>query len=267
MRPILSMITLLSALTLVHGEELAVQGDAKAMALVKKALESWGGHAGLARRRICNFEMTLSIPQEFTLPGGEKKTIEFKAHSKSWQKNDMIRIEQSFPGTPAPPQVIIYDGKELYLLMNGQKRDPGHILKKHFKQSNKRESIWWDCYKKNFKVSYLGQEERHGRQLALLSFTHPDGDKTTVGVLPDSGIPCYMRFWAVHPQTGQDTWWTQNMTQIKPVKEADGLLFPHRTSIYHGKTLMTTMQLKKVKTVKDLPDSLFGKEGKERPVD
>ncbi len=236
----------------------AVKGDGEATKLTEKLLAALGGKEGLAKRRMLYVEQ--QAHQE--LPGGAG--VAFTATVCLWQKGDKRRMEQRIGQAPGSPNVIIYNGEELFLLVNGARRDPGPIVKKTFLAGKKREDLFWDCLTKPLRVENLGVKEIQKKKLTLLQFTHSDGDTTLVGLDPATHLPYYMKYKAPHPYTGKDVAWVQWQHEFKPMKEADGLVFPLKAEVYHGDQKMWTATTVKVELQKTMPDSLFGKD---RPVD
>ena len=77
-----------------------------------------------------------------------------------------------------------------------------------FHAERKRLDLWWDCRVKPLQVKSLGTEKIapgegvEKRELALLEFTHPDKDTTTIGIDPASFQPVYAAYRGPHPHTG-----------------------------------------------------------------
>jgi len=237
---------------------LPVAGDPDAEKTVEKVISALGGEEGLKKRRSLYLEQTAT--QE--IPG--KKGNALKVTVAAWQKGEKRRMEQRVGSLPGAATVMIYDGKTLSLLLNGSLRDPGLTIRKTFEAGKKREDLWWDCLKKPLKVKSLGRREIRKREIILLEFTHPDGDKTLVGVDPKTYLPVYMKYKALHPYTGKKVWWEQWQTDFRPMKEADDLLFPKKLEMLQEGRKVWTAETVKAKVLKEIPDSLFGED---RPVD
>ncbi len=241
------------------GPGAALTGDPEALALVAKVVKAMGGEAGLAKRRQLYIEQEVKV---FTL------TVE----TCLWIKGEKQRIEQRMGNAPGAPITVIFDGKDLFLLVNGQKRDPGETLTKAFHAERKRFDIWWDCRVKPLAVKSLGtkklkpQEDAAERELAMLEFTHPDKDTTTVGIDPASDQPVYVAYRGPHPQTGKVIPWAQWLGDFAPIESAGGLVFPRVMEIYQDAQRLSTAKLKTVKTPAEIPDSLFAAEAA-RPID
>lgn len=234
-------------------------GDPEALALVAKVVKAMGGEEGLAKRR------QLYMEQQVQIAGLTVETC-------MWVKGEKQRIEQRMGSLPGAPLTVIFDGKELFLLVNGEKRDPGETLTKAFHAERKRYDIWWDCREKPFKVKSLGtqkiapSEGAEERELALLEFTHPDKDTTTVGIDPASSQPVYAAYRGPHPQTGKVIPWAQWLGDFAPFESAGGLVFPRTMEICQEGRRLSTAKLKTVKTSAEIPDSLFAAEAA-RPID
>ena len=237
---------------------LPITGDPDAAKTVEKVIAALGGEEGLKKRRNIHIEQTAS--QE--IPGKEGNTL--KVTAAIWQKGDKRRLEQRVGSMPGAPTVIIYDGKNLSILLNESLRDPGATLRKAFEAGKKREDLWWDCLKKPLKVKSLGRRKIRKKELILLEVTHPDGDKTVVGVDPKTYLPLYMKYKALQPYTGKEVWWEQWQIDFRPVKEADNLVFPKKLEMFQEGRKVWTAETVKVETLKDIPDTLFGED---RPVD
>lgn len=237
----------------------ALTGDADAVALVDKVFEALGGRKGLEKRRQLYVEQEVQV-------------LSLTVETCLWLKGEKQRIEQRMGNVPGAPLTVIYDGKELFLLVNGEKRDLGETLAKAFHAERKRFDIWWDCRTKPLTVKSLGtkklrpNEQAPERDVALLEFTHPDKDTTTVGIDPASNQPVYLAYRGPHPQTGKVIPWTQWLGDFAPIESAGGLIFPRVTEIYQDSQRLSTAKLKTVKTPAEIPDSLFAAEAA-RPID
>ena len=269
--PVLVMLAAISLNSLVPAAT-----DTAGPALVKKALAALGGEQGMVKRRTLFTEQRAVIEQAGT---GQPMT----ATVAIWAKGDKARMEQRIGALPGAAIVIIYDGKDLFLQINGQRRDPGTNMKKSFMASRKRDTLWWDLFKKKLVVKSLGEKELTKaagaggpvkQTLSLIEVTHSKttttgttttkSDTTVVGLDPTTSFPLYMQFKAPHPYTGKNVVWTQWQSEIVPMKEAEGLLFPRTVELYYGPQRQWTATTVKVQTKTSIPDSLFGKD---RPVD
>jgi hypothetical protein len=233
-------------------------GDAEGTRLVNAAIAALGGPEGIEKRRM------LSMEQEAVhqLPGSDDKTL--KIRNAEWIKGDKVRLEQRIGNAPGSPIVAIYDGKDLFVLENGRRRDPGMIMKKAFEAGKKREDLWADCLRKPLRVASLGAKEIRKKGMNLVEFTHPEGEKTVVGLDPQTNLPIYCTFKGPHPQTGKEVVWAQWQSEFAPVKEAADLLFPKTMELFYDEQKMLTATLIKVTLEKEIPESLFGES---RPVD
>jgi hypothetical protein len=251
-------VTVLSLLWLAPLWGAGVTGDAEGLALTKKCIAALGGEEGIAKRRMIYMEQ--EVTQQ--IPGAAGQA--FKATVTLWQKGDKRRMEQRLGVAPGSPNVVIYDGKELFLLVNGARRDPGTIVKKTFEAGKKREDLWWNCLKKPLRVASKGAKEIRKKTLWLLEYTHLEGDTTIVGLDTETHLPLYVKWKALHPYTGREVEWVQWQTKFLPMKEADNLLFPVEGELLHGDQKMWSARTTKVRLEKKIPDSLFGED---RPVD
>ena len=227
-------------------------GTPEAVSLTKKALAALGGEEGIRKRRNLYIEQEVRQP----IPGGG----ELKISVQLWQKGDKRRMEQRIGSAPGAPVVVIYDGKDLFLLVNGERRDPGIVMKKAFEAGREREDLWWDCLRKRMRVSYLGEQKINNKKLLVLVFTHFEEDTTKVGLDPKTFLPCYMEWKAPDPYTGKLVKWVQWQKDFKKVPEAGGLYFPFTVEVQRGEQKIWTAVLKKVRYEPSLPDSLFGAE-------
>ena len=234
-------------------------GDPDALALVEKVIASMGGDEGLKKRRQLYMEQEVPV-------------LSVTVSTRIWTKGEKQRLEQQMGNAPGKPVVIVYDGSALFLLENGQKRDPGETLVKAFQSEKKRFDIWWDCRTKALRVKSLGLRKlkpyaaAQERELALLEFTHPDNDTTTVGIDPATSYPVYVAYTGPHPQTGKKVAWSQWLEDFAPFESAGGLVFPRAMALYQGDQRLSSAKLKAVKTLPDVPDSLFAP-GTTRPID
>ncbi|HNR99475.1 MAG TPA: hypothetical protein PKX48_06180 [Planctomycetota bacterium] len=235
-------------------------GDAEALALVAKVVKALGGEEGLAKRRLLYMEQQVQMAGLGTV------------QTAMWIKGEKQRLEQRIGALPGAPLTVIFDGTDLFLLVNGEKRDPGETLAKAFHAERKRLDLWWDCRVKPLQVKSLGTEKIapgegvEKRELALLEFTHPDKDTTTIGIDPASFQPVYAAYRGPHPHTGAMIPWTQWLSDFEPMESAGGLVFPRSMEIYQDARRLTTAKLTAVRTLAEIPDSLFAAQAA-RPID
>ncbi len=234
-------------------------GDPEALALVEKVIESMGGDEGLKKRRQLYMEQEVPV-------------VSVIVTTRVWSKGEKQRIEQQSGNAPGKPVVIVYDGSALFLLEDGRKRDPGEALVKAYESQKKRFDIWWDCRTKALRVKSLGLKKlkpytaAQEREFALLEFTHADNDTTAVGIDPATNDPVYVAYTGPHPQTGKKVAWSQWLEDFAPFESAGGLKFPRTMALYMEGQRLSSAKLKAVKTLPEVPDSLFAPETS-RPID
>ncbi len=238
--------------------QMTVQGEEKAKALLKKAVEKLGGYEGIKKRRYYCITSQVEIAQSFNMPDGSTEIKKMKVNVTSWQKGRKLRIEQSIQQSSTV--TTIFDGNKLHLSVNGQKRDLGIKMERSFKQEQKRIHIFWNCFhgEKPLSVAYKGSTTFHKTKLQLIEVTHPNGDKTVMGLDSTTSYPVYAQYQGLHPVTGNTHTWRQLSKEIKPVKSMHGLLFPMVKEVYLKGHLMTTETVTAIEPKPDLPDSLFG---------